>query len=106
MLSRVKLTNAHTVQLAHRGIDFCIIQYKNKIRNGPCYICCVFNYLLYKRSVHIFGKSKYSCQNIFTVQSSFDGKQFVCKTYHLVQTFYINTLVPLLTEFDCITNIQ
>ena len=31
-------------------------QYKNKIRKVPCYICCVCNRLLYKRSVHIFGK--------------------------------------------------
>ena len=42
---------------AGRGIDFCIEQCKNKIRKGPCYICCVCNRLLYKRSVHIFGKN-------------------------------------------------
>ena len=54
------------------GINFCIEQYKNKIRKGPSYICCVCNRLLYKRSFHIFGKSKYSCQNFFRVQSSFD----------------------------------
>ena len=65
------------IQLQDRGIDFCIEQCKNKIRKGPCYICCVCNRLLYKRSVHIFGKSKYSCQTIFTLQSSFDGKQSV-----------------------------
>ena len=23
------------------GLVFCIEQYKNKIRKGPCYICCV-----------------------------------------------------------------
>ena len=33
-------------------------------------------------------------------------KQYVCKTCHLIQTFSINTSVPLLTEFDSITNIQ
>ena len=80
------------------GYRFCIEQYKN--------ICCVCNRLLYKRSVHIFGKSKYSCQNFLSVQSSFDGKQSVCKTCHLIQRFSINTSVPLLTEFDSITNIQ
>ena len=59
---------------ADRGIDFCIEQYKNKIRKGLCYICCVCNRLLYKRSVHTFGKSEYLCQNFFSVQSSYDGK--------------------------------
>ena len=91
---------------ADRGLDFCIEQYQNKIRKGSCYICCVCNRLLYKRSVHIFGKSKYSCQNFFSVQSSFDGKQYVFKTCHLIQTISINTSVPLLTEFDSISNIQ
>ena len=76
------------------------------IRKGPCYTRRVCNRLLYRRSVHIFGKSKYSCQNFFSVQPSFDGKQYVCKTCHLIQTFSINTSVPLLTEFDSITNIQ
>ena len=89
-----------------RDTDFCIEECKDKIRNGPSYICCVCNRLLYKRSVYIFGKSKYSCQNFLSVQSSFDGKQYVCKTCHLIQTFSINTSVPLLTEFDSITNIQ
>ena len=70
------------------------------------YVNCVCNGLLYKRSVHIFGKSKHSCENIFTVQSSFDGKQFVYKTCHLVQAFSINTSVPLLAAFDSITNVQ
>ena len=35
-----------------------------------------------------------------------ENKQYVCKTCHLIQTFSINTSVPLLTEFDPITNIQ
>ena len=45
---------------ADRGIDFCIV--------------FVIDYFI-RRSVHIFDKSKYSCQNFFSVQSSFDGKQ-------------------------------
>ena len=76
------------------GVDFCIEQHKNKISNGPCHICYVCNRLLYKRSVHIFGKSKYLCQNLFSVQSSFDGKQYhdVCKRCQLIQTFYYQHL--------------
>ena len=68
---------------ADRGIDFCIEQFRNKIREGPCYICCVCNRLLYRRSVIIFCKSKYLCINFFSVQSSFDGKEYICKTCHL-----------------------
>ena len=75
------------MESADRGIDFYIEQYKNKIRKGPCYIRCVYNRLLYKRSGHIFGNSKYSSQSFFSVQSSFDGKQYVCETCHLIQTF-------------------
>ena len=71
---------------ADRDIDFCIELYENKMRKGPCYICCVCNRLLFKRSVDIFGSSKYLCKNFFSVQSSFDGKQYVCKTCHLIQT--------------------
>ena len=101
-----RLLNWNPIPRLTRGIDFCIELYKNKIRKVPCYICCVCNRLLYKRSVHIFGKSKYSGQKFFSVKSSFDGKQYVCKTCHLIQTFSINTSVPLLTEFHSITNIQ
>ena len=31
------------------------------------------------RSVIIFCKSKYACKNIFSVQLSFDGKEYICK---------------------------
>ena len=70
---------------------------KNKIRKGPCYICSICNRLLYKRSVHFFGKSKYLCENFFSVQSSFNRKQYVCKTCQLIETFSSDTSVPLLT---------
>ena len=30
-----------------KGIGFCIEQFKKKIREGPYYICCVCNRLLY-----------------------------------------------------------
>ena len=44
---------------ADQGIVFALnsIKYKNKIRIGSFYICCVCNRLLYKGSVHIFGKA-------------------------------------------------
>ena len=106
LLKKKKISYQEKRKQVDRDTDFCIEEYKNNIINVPCYICCVCNRLLYKRSVYIFGNSKYSCQNFLSVQSSFDGKQYVCKTCHLIQTFSINTSVPLLTEFDSITNIQ
>ena len=113
MLSRVKLTNAHTVRGRptlknntecfrnglvrelkekqrklsrhsmtskthgpHRRNDKSEYQVKIvtlnsiKIRKRPCYIYYVCNRLLYKRSVHIFGKSKYIIRvKIFSVCS-------------------------------------
>ena len=53
-----------------------------------------------------FWQKRIFVSTFFSVQSSFDGKQYVCKTCHLIQTFSINTSVPLLTAFDSITNIQ
>ena len=44
------------------------------------YICCVCNRLLYKKSVLFFCRSKYPCENYFTVHASFDGKQYICKS--------------------------
>ena len=45
---------------------FALNSIKNKIGKGPCYICCVCNRLLYKRSVHIFAKVNI-CVKIFSV---------------------------------------
>ena len=50
-----------------------------------------------------FWQNRIFVSKFFGVQSSFDGKQYVCKTCHSIQTFSINTSVPLLTEFDFIT---
>ena len=63
-------------------IEFCIGQFKNKIREGPYYVCCVCNRLLYKKSVVKFSSTKYSDQQTFSIQTSFDGKQYICKTCH------------------------
>ena len=62
-------------------IDSCIEQFKCKIRQGPYYICCVCNRLLYRKSIIKFIYSKYP-QNYFNIKTSFDGKQYVCQTCH------------------------
>ena len=50
-----------------------------------------------------FWQKRIFASKFFGVQSSIDGKQYVCKTCHLIQTFSINISVPILTEFDSIT---
>ena len=36
-----------------------------------------------KKSVVLFCQNKYPCQNYFSVQTSFDGKEYICKSCHL-----------------------
>ena len=64
------------------NIDMYIEQFKKQIKAGPFYICCVCNRTLYKKSVIILKKTKYSVQNCFMVQCSFDGNEYICKTCH------------------------
>ena len=40
------------------------------------------NRLLYKRTVLALNKSKYGIQNLFTGKTSFDNKEYICKTCH------------------------
>lgn len=61
-------------------IDVCIKEFKEKIREGPYYVCCVCNRMLYKKSVKNFLSTKYHDQHYFSVQTSFDGKEYICNT--------------------------
>ena len=36
-----------------KNVDSCIETFKKKIKEGPCYICCVCNRMLYKKSIEI-----------------------------------------------------
>jgi hypothetical protein len=69
------------------NIDMYIEQFKKQIKAGPFYICCVCNRTLYKKSVIILKKTKYSVQNCFMVQCSFDGNEYICKTCHTKAPF-------------------
>ena len=64
------------------SIDLCIKEFKNKIRQGPYYICrvCSRMLLVYKKSVKNFLSTKYPDQHYFSVQTSFDGKEYICNT--------------------------
>ena len=64
------------------NIELCIEEFKKQIKAGPCYVCCVCNRTLYKKSVIILEKHKYPCQDYFVFQCSFDGNHYICKTCH------------------------
>ena len=66
----------------NKTLNSCIQEYKKKIREGPYYVCCVCNRALYKKSVLKLIANNYPCQDIFSIQTSFDGKQYICKTCH------------------------
>ena len=65
-----------------KSVDSCVEQFKKKIMEGLYYICCVCNRTLYKKSVLKLNKSGYPSQDIFKIQSSYDGKEYICKTCH------------------------
>ena len=65
-----------------RSVELCINQFKRKIRQGPYFICIVYNRILYKKSVITCINEKYPCQTYFNIQQSFDGKQCICNTCH------------------------
>ena len=67
------------------NLDYFICNFQNKIREGPCYICCVCNRLLYKKSVKLLNRN--SCnssvpKSVFTNITSFDNKEYICSTCH------------------------
>ena len=68
----------YNVRGQHESV--CIKEFKDKIREGPYYICCVCNRMLYKKSVINFISTKYPNQHYFCVQTSFDGKEYICNT--------------------------
>ena len=65
-----------------KTVDSCVQQFRKKIMEGPYYICCVCNRTLYKKSVLKLNTSSYPSQDIFKIQSSYDGKEYICKTCH------------------------
>ncbi len=43
-------------------LDYFISVFRNKIKEGPCYICCVCNRLLYRKSVN----ATLLCQSLYS----------------------------------------
>ena len=65
-----------------KGVNSCINTFKKKNKEGPYYICCVCNRMLFKKSVLQLISNRYPSQYLFKVQISFDGKIYICNTCH------------------------
>ena len=77
-----KSKEIYTSHNSKKTVDSCVEQFKKKILEGPYHICCVCNRTLYKKSVLKLNTSSYPSQDIFKIQSSYDGKEYICKTCH------------------------
>ena len=65
------------------NLDYYLVVFQKKIKEGPYYICSVCNRILYRKSVVEMKRIKYRIQDIFTEKKSFDQKEYICKTCHL-----------------------
>ena len=77
-----KSKEIYTSHNSKKTVDSCVEQFKKKILEGPYHICCVCNRTLYKKSILKLNTSSYPSQDIFKIQSSYDGKEYICKTCH------------------------
>ena len=101
-----------------RLVELCINQFKRKIRQGPYFICIVYNRVLYKKSVITCINKKYPCQTYFNIQQSFDGKQYICNTCHskvikgklpcqaVVNNMYVDEIPTKLSSLEKLQQIE
>ena len=63
--------------------EFKVSVFQELINSGPYYICVVCNRNLYKKSVVLFHRDKYSVisVDVFRYVTSFDGNSYICKTW-------------------------
>ena len=63
--------------------EFKVFVFEELINSGPYYIWVVCNPNLYKKSVVLFHRDKYSVisDNVFRHVTSFDGKSYIRKTF-------------------------
>ena len=61
-----------------------IANFNKFVKQGPCYVCVSCNRCHYFKSFVQFYNDKYQIQrdDIFTIVTSFDGKQYICHTCH------------------------
>ena len=69
---------------ATHDLDFYISKFCNRTKEGPYYICSVCQRLLYRKSVILLETKNYSSvpKSVFTNVTSFDNKEYICKTCH------------------------
>ena len=60
----------------------CITRFKEKVREGPFYICTVCHCSLYQRSVRPIGVTTYPGTDLFTAIKSFNNLEYICHTCH------------------------
>ena len=59
----------------------CVESFQNKIDQGPCYICVVYNRNFYKKSVTIFKNNENNFGKHFATNVlSYDNKKYICTT--------------------------
>ena len=65
-------------------LDCCISKFHSRMKEGPYYICSICNRLLYRKSVKLLEKKKYSLvpKTLFINIASFDNKQYIGTTCH------------------------
>ena len=80
-------------------LDCCISKFHSRIKEGPYYICSVCNRLLYRKSVKLLEKKKYSLvpKTLFTNIASFDNKKYICTTCHSKVVIMVKLRVKLFT---------
>ena len=66
--------------------EFKVFVFEELIHSGPYYIWVVCNPNLYKKSVVLFHRDKYSVisDNVFRHVTSFDGKSYIRKTFEKI----------------------
>ena len=80
-----KSKEEYTSCTSKKTVDSCVEQFKKKITEGLYYICCVCNRTPYKKispKIEHLKTSSYPSQDILKIQSSYDGKEYICKTCH------------------------
>ena len=81
IISRIQSNKkAHKNSVQH-DLEHKISVFQSKIKEGPYYICSVYNRLLHRKTVIHLNKEMNSSQlNVFTYVKSFNDKQCICRT--------------------------
>ncbi|XP_028408493.1 uncharacterized protein LOC114531049 [Dendronephthya gigantea] len=81
---RYHQTNSPQNAKKQHDLHYYISMFHTRIKEGPYYVCSVCNRLLYRKSVKLLERKKYDSvpNSVFTIVTSFDGKEYICITCH------------------------